>query len=62
MTQESFTLVEESVPGLQDGARCEICGKIGAHWVADPYSEDVYGEIRMQWMCHKCIQDSCDDI
>lgn len=41
---------------------CSICGRKGAEYVADPYAEEMYGEIHMEWLCPDCYHDAAMDV
>lgn len=41
---------------------CSVCGCEGAEYVADPYSEEMYGTINMTWLCPDCYHDSAMDV
>lgn len=39
------------------GYCCE-CGAANADYVADPYYEEMYGDIHIKWLCSNCYSDS----
>jgi hypothetical protein len=41
---------------------CSVCGREGAEYVADPYAEEMYGEIHMEWLCPDCYHDAAMDV
>ena len=41
---------------------CEMCGCETDQYVPNPYDEDVYGEVHMQFLCDGCCQSLCSDI
>ena len=41
---------------------CSVCGREGAEYVADPYAEEMYGEIHMEWLCQDCYHDAAMDV
>lgn len=41
---------------------CERCGSHNASYIADPYVEEIYGDIQMCWLCDECYNDLCQDI
>jgi hypothetical protein len=50
-------------PGLPIGENeCEHCHKItnDVQYLANPYSEDIHGDIVMEWLCDKCFGYFCD--
>ncbi len=48
------------------GVTLVSCGDCGGYpdrgWVADPFTEDVYGETVMGWWCEGCYYQACMDI
>ena len=41
---------------------CSVCGREGAEYVANPYAEEMYGEIHMEWLCSDCYHDAAMDV
>ena len=41
---------------------CSVCGREGAEYVANPYAEEMYGEIHMEWLCPDCYHDAAMDV
>lgn len=47
--------------GDYDGPCCKECGELGT-WVADPYLEEVWGEIVYMYLCKGCYRELENDI
>ena len=41
---------------------CSHCGAEGAEFVANPYDEEMYGEIHKEWLCSRCYHDCAMDV
>ena len=41
---------------------CSVCGREGAEYVANPYAEEMYGEIHMEWLCSDCYHNAAMDV